>query len=777
MRKLFVTILLLLNLSVIYSQKAQISGYVSDNKTGERLIGAVVTDKTNNKAVSTNGFGFFSIDCPENTEIILQCSFIGYLPIEKSFKTEKNLTYNFDLESGIAIKEVIISTNKQILNNSEMGTTTLPVSQVKLMPALGGESDILKAIQMMPGVQGGTEGSSGLYVRGGGIDQNLILLDDVPLYYVNHLGGFVSTFNTDAINDVKLIKGSFPARYGGRLSSVLDVRMKDGNMKKISGNYTISLVASKFLIEGPIKKDTSSFLISTRGLLWGFAYAGFSKLVFEDFMINYNFYDVNAKFNRILNEKNRIYFSFYYGDDNFVPRVFTEDKNEKIIFPTRWGNFLSSVRWNKTFNSKLFSNTTLSYTRYRYKNSLQYSDKQTKSSFEQTYLTGINDLSAKFEIQYFANNYLNFRVGADWTYHEFNPGFFHYISTEKDTLITDTTYGNKKIYSQEANFFIENSLKIGNHINLNIGGRFSNYLVDKKLFMAFEPRILANYKVNTKTSVKASFTQSHQNIHLLTSSTVGMPVDLWVPATSIAKPELSTQYSIGFYQILKKDLILSIEGYYKTMNNLISFSEGLSYYGAAQNWEQKIETEGIGTSYGLEILAEKKSGKLTGWISYTYANTSRQFENINNGKAYPFKYDRRHSLNIVTNYKINEKISLSASWVYGSGYPFTMAIGKYPYLNEENNNSFFYRDFYNIAYIYPDRNSFRMRAFHHLDIGANFEKEKKNGVRTWTISVYNVYNRQNPFYYYMDTDQQGNWHLYQQSMFPIIPSISYSFKF
>lgn len=773
MKKIISIVSILFFVLNVYSQKVQISGYVSDSETGERLIGAVITDLTNNNSVSTNSYGFYSIDCPKNKEINFQCSFIGYNQSQEIVKTGQNISLNFNLSSGIVIGEVIVSTDKQKINNTEMGTVSLPISQVKLMPALGGESDILKAIQMMPGVQGGTEGSSGLYVRGGGIDQNLILLDDVPLYYVNHLGGFVSTFNSDALNDVKLIKGSSPARYGGRLSSVLDVRMKDGNMKKITGNASVSLLTSKFMLEGPIKKDTSSFLISARGLLWGFVYAGFSRLVFENFMINYNFYDVNAKYNRIINDKNRVYFSFYYGDDNFVPRVFTEDKDEKIVFPTRWGNFLSSVRWNKTFSSKLFSNTTVSYTRYRYNNSLNYSDKTDKYNY--SYFTGINDLSAKHELQYSATNFLNIRLGADYTFHEFNPGFFSEFSSQKDSVLLDTIYGNDKIYAHEANAFIENKIKIGKFLNLNLGLRFSNYFVDNEHFMAFEPRLLANFKINSTTSVKASFAQNNQNIHLLTSSTVGMPVDLWVPATAIAKPETSTQYSLGLYKIFDK-YFFSIEGYYKNMNNLIAYSEGLGHYGAAQNWQQKIETDGKGTSYGIEFLAEKKSGKLTGWLAYTYSNTDRQFENINNGLAYPFKYDRRHTLNIVANYKISEKINLSASWVYGSGYPFTMAIGKYPYI-DDNEYYPFYREFYDIAYIYPERNSFRMKAFHHLDLGVNFTKEKKKGIRTWSISVYNAYNRQNPFYYYMDTDRQGNWHLYQQSMFPIIPSFGYSFKF
>ncbi len=770
---LFVFMLFFFN---FYAQKVQISGYVTDSETGERLIGAIVTDSTNNKAVATNNYGYFTITCNSNKKINLKASFVGYQTIKITINTQKDTTCNFNLQKGINISEIIISTNKMQINNTEMGTTNLSVSLAKQLPSIGDENDILKTIQMLPGVQSGTEGSSGFFVRGGGIDQNLILLDDVPLYYVNHLGGFVSTFNSDALNNVKLIKGNSPARYGGRLSSVLDIRMKDGNMKKLTGNFSVSLLSSKIMLEGPIKKDTSSFLISARGLYWGFAYAALSRMLFDGFMINYNFYDINTKYNRIINNKNRIYFSFYYGDDNFVSKIFTDNKNEKILFPTRWGNFLTAFRWNKTFNSKLFSNTTISYTRYRYKKSFEFSDNSTKDFLSHKYFTGINDLSAKYEMQYFTSKNLNFRIGTDWTYHVFNPGFFDEIKILNDSVLIDTTYGNPNINSQELNFYTEVTAKLGDRININLGCRSSNYFTNEKIFNLFEPRISANLKITKNTSLKASYSKNSQNIHLLTSSTVGMPVDLWMPATSIAVPENSTQYSVGIFKLFKNSLLFSTEIYYKNMKNLVSFKEGQSYYGAAQNWEQKIELNGIGISYGADVMLEKKSGKLTGWLSYSYNKTTRQFDNINNGKAYPFKYDRRHTFNVVASYKINDKINLSLSWIYGTGYPYSMAIGKFQYIEDDNYPNY-QADLNNYIYIYPERNSFRMKSFHHLDLGINFSKQKKRGTRTWSISVYNAYNHQNPFYYYLDTDKKGEWHLYQQSLFPIIPSVSYSFKF
>ncbi len=775
MKRIILTSLLTFFFINIYSQNVQIHGYVTDLETGERIIGAIILNKYNNKSVSTNSYGFYSIECQKNVALVLQCSYIGYLSSEIMIDTLNNQEVNFHLKKGILLKQVIITANKEIVNNTDMGTNNLQIYQIKLLPSLGGENDILKAIQLLPGVQSGTEGTSGLFVRGGGIDQNLILLDDVPLYYVNHLGGFVSIFNSDAIKNVKLIKGNFPARYGGRLSSVLDIRLKEGNMKKFSANYTISPLTSKFLIEGPLKKDTSSFLLSVRGLFWGFAYAQLLRIFFNNFTINYNFYDVNMKLNYKLNDKNRLFLSFYYGDDNFIPKVYLENKKEKVEMPTRWGNTLVALRWNTVFSSKFFSNTTLSYTRYRYEKVLKYSDKVLENYNKQDFYTGINDLSLKYEIQYFAGNYMNFRAGIEAIHHYFEPGAFYSKVIEHDSVLFDSTFGNKNIFSNEVNLFLENRIKLGKYFKFNIGFRFVNYFIDNKDFNALEPRFILNLKINSKTSIKASFSQNHQNIHLLTGSTVGIPVDLWMPATSIAVPEKAFQYSIGYYRIIADNLILSIESYYKKMSNLISFSEGLDFYGAAQNWEHKIETNGIGSAYGLEVLLKKNIGKLTGWISYAYAKSNRQFDNINNGKPYPFKYDRRNSINIVANYHLNDKVNFSANWVYGSGYPFTFMIGKYIYLVNEHNLE--HNSYYDWIYLYPDKNSFRMRAFHHLDIAINFTKQKKRTTRIWSISIYNVYNRHNPFFYFIQEDNKNKLHLYQQSLFPIIPSVSYSLKF
>jgi len=770
MKKIFfITIYIICALN-LFSQKVQLSGYVSDYNTGEKLIGALVF--VNNNVVSTNNFGFYTIESSATDSIKIRCSFIGYVSESITIANNFNNTINFELKSGIELQEVIINSQKTRLKEAEMGSINLSISQIRLLPTLGAESDILKAIQILPGVEGGTEGSSGIYVRGGSIDQNLILLDDVSLYYVNHLGGFISTFNSDAISNVKLIKGSYSARYGGRLSSVVDIRMKDGNQKKITGTYSIGTATSKFLLEGPIKKDKSSFLISARGFLWGFLYGGLSRLIMKNSQITYNFYDFNAKYSTKIDDKNRLYLSFYTGGDQFIPRVLDVTFGESITFPIKWGNFLTALRWNKIYNSKIFSNTTFSYTRYGYSNSFKYSDLTKKTKAEQSFNSAINDLTLKYDLQYNVTNNYNIKTGFEEVVHFFTPGNLKTYEKINDTVYADTLVGNPNITTNEINFYVENQLDFFNFINLNLGLRFSNYF-SKKMYYNLEPHLLASIIFNENNSIKLSYVNNHQYVHLLTSNTVGMPVDIWVPSTENVKPEFANQYSLGYYYAAE-NYNISIETYYKKMNNLVSLSEGITAFGVSKDWEKKIETDGIGTSYGFELLIEKNIGKVTGLIAYTYANSTRQFKNINNGKPFPYKYDRRHSVNAFFSFQINENIDFSLNWTFGTGYPYTLALGKYTFFGVKYNGQILPGN----ILLYSDINQYRMANFHHLDIAYNISKKVKRGIRTWTISIYNIYNRANPFYYFIrKDDSNGDWHLYQQSLFPIIPTISYSLKF
>jgi hypothetical protein len=775
----------------LFSQNNTISGYIIDKESGEKLIGATIYNKTSKKGTLSNNYGYFSLSVPSGEPNTLVISYLGYQVIVREITIKEDTKINFNLKSENILDEVILTSDKEkpIEKRTEMSVVSIPVKEIEMLPALGGESDILKAIQLMPGVQSGNEGSSGLYVRGGSPDQNLVLLDDVPLYYVNHLGGFVSTFNTDAINTVKLIKGGFPAQFGSRLSSILDIRMKDGNNKEFHGKGMVGILASKISVEGPIKKNNSSYIISFRRMLYDLITQPLSKLISGGGGVGYHFFDFNAKFNQHVSENNRIFFSAYLGDDRFNINFKEKDNGGKLKVKNnlRWGNNLFAFRWNHIYSSNLFSNVTIAYTRYRFLT--EFSSKNTQNSENskalQQFKSGIFDFSAKIDFEYFISNNYKLKFGTSSIYHKFKPGINKINRREDNNSIIDTIFGSKNIFALENAVYIENMLKIGNKLSANLGFRIVNYQVNHQNFYSYEPRILFNYLISKQTSIKLSYAQMQQNVHLLTSSGVGFPRDLWVPATEKSIPEQSQQIALGMAKTLENGKYeMSIESYYKKMKNLIAYKDGTNFIGNSTNWEDKVETNGKGNSYGLEFLIQKKEGKSTGWVSYTYSKSTRQFENINNGNSYPYKFDRRHDISIVFNHKLKKNIDFSATWILGSGYPVTLAAGKYIVSDNVGNfhiNDVNFNDFASQVDIINGRNNFRMRAFHRLDIGFNFRKQKKHGVRTWNISIFNLYNRQNPYYYFFDSkDYLSNSNelvLKQQSLFPIMPSFSYSYKF
>ncbi len=784
-KKLFIVLIIFssLNLS-LFAQKITISGYVHSKETGEKLIGAYVFINNTTKGTTTNSFGFYSFTVNNSDSINLIASYIGCKPETKSFISSQNINVNFYLETNTNIGTVQVTATIPIEKRNEMGVLEIPIKQLELIPTLGAEVDIMKAFQLMPGVQSGNEGGSGLYVRGGSPDENLILVDDVPLYYVNHFGGFISVFNIDAINSVKLIKGGFPAHYGSRLSSVMDVRMKDGNMKEYHGNYAIGLITSKIAFEGPIKKDKSSFLISFRGMPWELLIRPLSSIATGYVSMGYNFYDLNAKLNYKFSAKDRIYFSFYKGDDNLIVSLIDlYDLNDmKGKMKLRWGNTLSALRWNHVYGSKLFSNTTLSYTKYRYLTEYNFKNTLEQDKFFQQFATGISDIMLKSDFEYSLINNYKLKFGFNSVFHNFTPGNTKYSITESGIKTMDTTISYASLQVPENRIYVENMFKIGRWVNGNFGLHASHYYVNKTSFYSFQPRLLLNFLISKKISIKASYAEMQQNVHLLSSNTVSAPMDIWIPATKEIAPSNSRQIAGGVYKSFGNGLFeFSIEAYHKTSDNLIAYKEGTSFAGIAKNWDEKIETNGKGTSYGVELLLQKKTGKTTGWLAYTYSKSDRRFENLNNGEVFSAKYDRRHDISIVFIHKFNKKIDFSACWVFGSGYPYTLPIGKYEMVNEGatnsaenwNNNSVWFDE---TVFIYADRNTYRMRNYHRMDLGMNFKKQKKRGLRTWTISVYNAYNRQNPYYYFTKV-KNNNVKLYQQSLFPVIPSISYSFKF
>ncbi len=771
----FILFFLIIN---VYSQNTyNLNGFIYDEKTGEIIIGATIF--SDNVVSISNSYGYYSINLPANDTIIIAVSVIGYDNKTIKLCLNKNKRLDFNMLSNTLLDEVVINADKKNKITSTISSVQINIKDMKLIPSLAGEVDVLRAFQLMPGVQSGTEGTSNLYVRGGSPDQNLILLDGVPLYYVNHIGGFVSVFDVNAIKSVRLIKGAFPAQYGGRLSSVLDVRLKDGNMKEKHGNLTVGLLSSKFSFETPLKKDTSSLIISVRRCNIDIFTRPISWLDL-DYKGNagYTFWDLNTKINKEIGSKDRLFFSIYAGRDKIFVSGYEKGKDADNIpykynynFKVKWGNFPLNFRWNHIYSSKLFSNINLSFTRFFYNTEIDGIKKndnsseilyQTSSSFN----SGISDFIFKEDFDWFPvkNHFVKFGIAG--IYHIFNPGILNFVNS--DNVYPDTI---KKINAFESFAYLKDKFIILNKINADIGFHFTSYsLIGGKTFFSVQPRIALNFNINSNTSVKTSFVKMQQHIHLLSSSNVGFPTDLWVPATNIVPPEKSMQISCGIIHFFSNKYKINIDAYYKKMENLIEFKEGASFYSGKGSWEEKTEIDGKGTSFGAEFLLKKETGKLTGWFAYTISKNIRTFKNLNYGNSFPYNFDRRHDISIVLNYKINKKITLSGTFIYMSGKPITLATNKYNSINPFSYN------LTNYVHLYNGRNSYRLPAYHRSDISINSTKKVKKGTRTLSFSIYNFYNHQNPFFVFYKNDDD-KIKLYQLSLFPILPSLSYSLTF
>jgi len=779
-KKIFLLISFYAIFSIGMCQKIFISGYVYDIQSHESLVGANVWDNETKQATTTNNFGFFNLSLQTlklKLPLKIICSFVGYQRDTIIINQTKDTILHINLKSNNNLKEInIISQKVPIEAQTKSGIVSIPILQIQSLPTFGGEKDIIKAYQLMPGVQQGKEGISTLLVRGGSADQNLILLDDVPLYYINHLGGFVSLFNDDAINSTRLYKGGFPASYGGRLSSVMDVRMKDGSNDKINGNICIGLISSKISIEGPIKKDTSTFFISARRFMYDLLSKPITKHNLNN-AIGYTFYDINLKYNYILSKKNRLYFSLYQGDDKLSSKYYDKKTQDKSDFKQKWGNTLLALRWNQIYRNNLFGNTTLSYTKYRFLNNIYNKNKDSTDSYDNNYsfFSGINDLSIKNNLELLLSQKVKLELGLTAMQQSFSPCNVSYSSNINGVSIIDTTLNNTKLNGFQESVYFDSEVKL-KKLTINAGFRLVNYTIQNTNFPFIEPRIQLHYSLPFSSAIKCSYTQMNQYIHLLTGSSDDMPIEFWVPATLKAKPSNSQQLSFSFVKTLFKNYDLSIELYKKNYTNLITYKEGVSYFSTDKSWEEKIENNGKGLVYGMEFLLQKQSGKNKGWISYTLSKNTRTFSNINNGKTYPDINDRRHQLNLVFIRTFNERIDFSFNWIFQTGQPIDLPLAYY-YIPDGNN-------FYQLQSIkiYGEKNSLRALPYHRLDVGVNFKKTKKHGIRTWNISVYNLYNRKNPYYYYFKNTNYSNINtgkmvLVQKSLFPIMPSISYSFKF
>ena len=794
--------------SLIFAQqKHTISGFVVDKETGESMIGVNVIWKEKFQGTTTNTFGFYSLTLPEGT-VEIDFSFIGYNVESKTLNLDKDLSLNIELETSAQnIQEVTIVGEETVVERTQSSIVEVPVEQIKNIPALLGEVDVLKAIQLLPGVQSGGEGSSGFYVRGGGPDQNLILLDGVPVYNASHLFGFFSVFNADAIKNVRLTKGGFPSRFGGRLSSVLEIDMKEGNMKEIKGEGSLGLIASKLTLQGPIIKDKTSFIISARRTYIDLLAQPFVRSFDDGSQVGYYFYDLNAKLNHKISEKDRLYLSAYSGKDRFyvndegVPdeKNTDVDYNYQSDFGLEWGNLTSALRWNHLFSNKLFSNTTLTYTKYKFLtevnelSELSYSDSFQKDSIEFAYYSGIKDIGGKIDFDYLPNPNHYIKFGINYAYHHFSPGA---IDLYQKSLIrdsqqnenintTDTTFNfSKELFSHDSFIYLEDDIKVNDRLKINVGAHFSNFFTNGKIYYDIQPRLSSRYILSKDWSIKASYAEMQQYIHLLSNTSIGLPIDIWVPSTDSVPPQQSRQVAFSVNHNFKEGKFeITAEGYYKTMTDLMTLSPGSQIIGF-QDWQEKVEIDGVGRSYGFELFFQKKKGKTTGWFGYTLSFSDRKFENINFGKWYPYKYDRRHDISIVATHKFNDNFDIGATWVFGTGNNITLSNAKYPQININGNiNNNLVNPIKEVDY-YPSRNNYRMASYHRFDIGLNFHKKKKWGERTWSIGAYNAYNRKNPFFIRFENNptlvngELENRRVAKQiSLFPVIPSITYKFKF
>ncbi len=788
-----------------YQKKITISGYITDTKSGETLIGAgVVSNRAGAKSSIpvgsvTNNYGFYTLTIPAG-KTNLTYSYLGYAPQDFNLSLQKDTVINVRLNSDTQLKEAVIVARKESgINSTNMGAIEIPMQQMLSAPAIFGETDVLKTIQLMPGVQTGVEGTSGLYVRGGGPDENLMLLDGISLYNVDHMLGIFSVFTPEAVKKVTLYKGSFPARYGGRISSIIDVRTNDGNMKETHGVVSTGLLSSRLHLEGPINKDRTTYSISARGL-----HTILYEPLFRLFKVggNYFFYDLNLKLTHRFSDKDRLFFSVYNGRDKLYTDIYDKD-DETSFTPTssqtrisrsttkaniNWGNTIGAIRWNHVFANQLFANTTIAYNHYSmdvitsYKEKITESNSTSANNYSFKYDSGIKDLSARIDFDYTPSPNHLIKFGCELIRHDFCPetSKIKQKEVQDGKPVTDTLYKQQSgndIFGTEASSYIEDDMRIGDHLTINPGIHFSAFNTQGKTYYSLQPRFSTKLSFGEGYSIKAAYSRMAQYVHLLSSTSISLPTDLWVPITKDIKPVIGDQYSIGAYYDGLKGWEFSIEGYYKTMKNILEYKDGMSVMGSSANWEDKVDM-GDGRAYGVEFFAQKTLGKTTGWIGYTLAKSDRIFKDgsINNGERFPYKYDRRHDISLCINQQFSKRVDLSATWVFATGGTATIAERQTVVTSPSGETDV-------VDYV-SQRNNYRLPCSHRLNIGVNLHKQLKHGERIWNFSIYNAYNEMNPNFVYTDNDtviDDNGSHMATKiekiTVLPFLPSFSYTFKF
>lgn len=741
-----------------------ISGTVSDSSSNESLIGAIVSIKGTTKGMATNEYGFFSLTLPEGEyEVVVK--YTGYQAKTVTVSLHANTSLNIPITNSTStqMKEVVITAEKdknaEQITSTQMSAISIPVDQIRYVPTIGGETDVIKVLQLMPGVKRGGEGQNTMLVRGGSGDDNLILLDEATVYNVSHLFGFFSVFNNDALKDVTMYKGGFPSQYGGRISSVMDIRMKDGDMQKYHVDGGIGLLSSHLTIQGPLKKDTASFILSGRRSYIDQVF----RIGYGQDILPYYFYDATLKLNYKLNTNNRFYFSTYVGDDVLRP-----PKTDSSLFDGgfRMGNFTTTARWNHVFNSQLFSNMSFIHTRFRYDVEANIPGNSFLAK------SRIADFGLKYDFSYYKDPYNTFRYGFMGTFHGFRPNVVNTAGEISDFV---RSREGALVINFESGVYFQHEWQARHNLNLSYGFRQSFLIGKDKTYTSPEPRVAATFILNEDQSIKLSYCRMTQYLHLVSSSAIALPTDLWYPVTKNVKPIYSNQIAAGYnYNFPKIKSIASVEVYYKHMRNLIEYREGAVLV-LNDNYENEL-ISGNGESYGLEFFFQKNSGKLTGWVGYTLSFTTRQFDGLNNGEKYYARYDRRHDFSFVGTWEITPRFVLSGVWVYSTGQRFTPVIGYFLMPNSSSTNV-------NTLPIYGDRNSTILPSAHRMDISLIF-KSKEKGTRRWmkwqgewSVGAYNVYNRAQPYRIELQSNDDGSVKYVSKGLFGFIPFLAYNFRY
>ena len=797
-------------------KQVTVSGFVRDKRSAESLIGASVYEAHSRVGTASNNFGFFSLTLPPG-DITIRSSYIGYTSHQHILNgLERDTVLAIELEPSASLEEVVItgqSNDKQSVLSTQMGALEINQQTIRSTPVMFGEADIIKTLQLTPGVSAGTEGTAGMYVRGGNVDENLFLIDGNPVYQINHIGGIFSAFNPEAISGMDFFKSGFPSRYGGRLSSVVDVHTKEGNMKEYHGSASIGLISGNLNFEGPIIKDRTSFNIGLRrtwlDVLSAPAVAIANKITKKDgtrLRARYAFHDLNLKVNHIFNDRSRMYLSLYNGNDvlkggstDFPDQDSDNNYNYDSDVSLRWGNIMATAGWTYVFNNRLFGKVSGVFTRYhsRLRNTEHdvvgnEGDEDYSDSFRENETnTGITDFGLRTSFDYLPASAHHIRFGGDYLVHRFHPEYNRSVAYEKNeetSVEIGQEFANDLLWGHEAGVYAEDDWTLSSAVRLNAGLRFSLFNVQGKTYTGLEPRVSLRWLLDDNLSFKASYSRMNQYVHLISNSFISLPTDAWMPVTRKLKPLISDQVSAGFYYNLNKEYNFSVEGYYKTLDNLLEYRDGHTFTPSFVNWEDKL-TAGEGRSYGAEFMVRKETGRTTGWVGYGLSWSDRQFDELNQGARYPARFDNRHKLNIVVMHKISPKVELSAAWSYASGNHVTLSLENY-YENgtgSPTNNDNHYMDASESIDYYEGRNNYQLPAYHRLDLGIKIYRPKKKGrMGIWTVSIYNVYSRMNPFMIYKSdktVPDPGSSYGKNVPVFktigimPIIPSISYTYKF